>query len=241
MPQSGVARTDSPAVASPRRPPFLPQDLVYQSVHDAFVRLKTRGGHVYKRREEDVEQEGCEHTPLTKALFHSKPPRAHPVVERHAYSHAIAELTNDRDHILSHAKMGDYCPEKGSINGVVRFGKVDKAYIQRNSFLPRQLLQPTNHKHHIGGRRVLSETTLFLRQDPRALTVLTEAASDDLQQYLAGVRYQRDTPEIAALCPIFLFVEYHDGDIFPLLYSADFPTLAAHQVRLGPSSDATKV
>ena len=92
-----------------------------------------------------------------------------------------------------------------------------KAYIQRNSFLSRQLLQSTNHKHHIGGRTVRSETTLFLRQDPHALTVLAEAASDDLQQYLAGVCYHRDAPVVAALCPILLFVEYHDDGILPLL------------------------
>ena len=92
MPESGVARTDSPAIASPR-PPFLPH--VYQSVHDAFVRLETRGGHVYNRREEYVEQEVREHAPL-KAL-------SYPVVEPHTCSHAIVELTNDRDHILRHA------------------------------------------------------------------------------------------------------------------------------------------
>ena len=45
---------------------------------------------------------------------------------------AIVELTNDRDHFLWHAKTGEYCPEEGSINGVVRFGKVDKAYIREN-------------------------------------------------------------------------------------------------------------
>ena len=55
MPQSGVARTDSPAAVASPRPPFLPQ--VYQSVHDAFVRLETCGGHVYNRHEEDVESE----------------------------------------------------------------------------------------------------------------------------------------------------------------------------------------
>ena len=127
MSQSGVARADSPAVASPR-PPFLPQ--VYQSVHDAFIRLKTRGGHVvYSHREEDVE-EGREHAALTKALFHSKLPRAHSVVEAHACSHAIVKLTHGRDRILWHAKTGEYCPEEGSINGVVRFGKVGKAYIE---------------------------------------------------------------------------------------------------------------
>ena len=116
----------------PPRPPFLPQ--VCRSVHDAFVHLETRGGQVYNRREEDVEQEGCEHAPLTKASFHSKPPRAHPVVEPHACSHPIVELTNGRDCILWHAKTGEYRPEEGSINGVVYFGKVDKAYIQRKSY-----------------------------------------------------------------------------------------------------------
>ena len=39
-----------------------------------------------------------------------------------------------------HAKTGEYSPEEGSINGVVRFSKVDEAYIQRNRLLPHQLL-----------------------------------------------------------------------------------------------------
>ena len=64
---------------------------------------------------------------------------------------------------------------------------------------------------------VRSETTLFLRQDPHALAVLTEAESDDLQQYFTGVRYQRNAPVVTALCPIFLSVEYQDDDIFSLL------------------------
>ena len=58
---------------------------------------------------------------------------------------------------------------------------------------------------------------MFLRQDPHALALLAEAASDDLQQYLAGVCYQRDAPVVAALCPIILFMEYHDDVTFPLL------------------------
>ena len=64
---------------------------------------------------------------------------------------------------------------------------------------------------------IWSETTLFLRQDPHALAVLAEVVSDDLQQYLAGVRYQRDAPVVAGPCPILLFMEYHDDGIFPLL------------------------
>ena len=87
MPQISIARTGSPAVAFPRppRPLFLLE--VHQSVHDVFVRLETRVGYVYNRREEDVEHEVREHAPLVKALFHSEPPRAHPVVEPHACSH----------------------------------------------------------------------------------------------------------------------------------------------------------
>ena len=40
-----------------------------------------------------------------------------------------------------HAKTGEYCPEEGSINEVVRFGKADKTNMERNSFLPRQLFR----------------------------------------------------------------------------------------------------
>ena len=50
------------------------------------------------------------------------------------------------------------------------------------------------------------------------LAVLGEAANDDFQQqYLAGVRYQRDAPVVAALCPILLFMEDHDDGIFLLV------------------------
>ena len=115
------------------------------------------------------------------------------------------------------AKTGGCCLEERLVKGVVRFGKVDKGYIQRNYFLPRQLLQPTNHKDHIGGIKVRPETTPFLRQNPHPLAVLAEAVSDDLQQYFAGVCYLRDVPVVAALCPILRFMEYHDNGTFSLL------------------------
>ena len=111
-------------------------------------------GHVFNRREEYFEQGGREHAPLAKTLFHSEAPRAHPVVEPHACSHAIVELRNGRDHIMWHANTGGYCPGEGSVDGVVRFGKVEKAYVLNNCFLSRQLLQPTNYKYHTGGKAV---------------------------------------------------------------------------------------
>ena len=85
MPNSDVARHGSPAI-SPRVPSplFLFLVNVYQSVQDVFVHLETRVGHGYNRREGDVGQEGRQHVFLTKTLFYSEPPRAHPIFEPHA-------------------------------------------------------------------------------------------------------------------------------------------------------------
>ena len=48
-------------------------------------------------------------------------------------------------------------------------------------------------------------------------------ASDDIQQYLAGVCHQRDTPVVAALCPILLLVEHVDDGVCPLLWNVSPP------------------
>ena len=90
---------------------------------------------VYNHRQEDVAQEGREPAPLAKALFHSEPSRAHPVIEPPAGSHAIEELTNDLDHILRHAKTGEYCPEE-RVRSTESYAlvKVDEAYIQPNLY-----------------------------------------------------------------------------------------------------------
>ena len=111
------------------RPLVFPQ--MYQGVRDVFVLLETRVGHLNNSREEYAKQEGRVHVHLTKALFHSEPSLVHPVAEPNTCLHDIVELTNDRDHILWHVKTGEYYLEEGSIDGAVRFGKVDKVYIRR--------------------------------------------------------------------------------------------------------------
>ena len=60
--------------------------------------------------------------------------------------------------------------------------------------------------------------------------MVTEAASDDRQQYLAGVCHQRDTPVVAELCPILLFVEHLDNGVFPLLWNVSLPLHAIDDV-----------
>ena len=174
MLQSSVARIGSPAVASPHPPPrplfCLPQ--VHQSVHDVFVRLGTRVDHIYKRHEEDIDQEGREYTPLAKALFRNKPPRAHLVIKPRACSHAIVELTNGRDHIMLHTKMSEYCSEESSVVTlfpILRF----KEYRDDGIFpLQRHLAHPPNtndgitsegHLEQLNGDSARSDS-LFVHQ-----------------------------------------------------------------------------
>ena len=219
MSQRDIARTGSPLIAPPRLL-FLPQ--MHQSIHDIFVRLETRVGHVCNRREEDVEKEGREHESLTKALVHNESPRTHPVVEPHACSHAIMELMNDRDNILWHAKTGECCPEADSVNGIVRFGKVDKAYIRRNSSLSRQLLYYSGRIKNIISVVERFETIMFLQQDPHGLTVVSSLRRRAM--ILSSILPACVTSEIPlylphsnGILPILIFVEYHCDGIIPLL------------------------
>ena len=97
----------------------------HQGVHDTFVRLKTRVGHVCHRREKYIKQEGREHATLTLALFHGEPPQAHAVIESHACPHGIVEVTDDRNNPLRHAEAGEYRPQEWSVHRVIRFGEID--------------------------------------------------------------------------------------------------------------------
>ena len=72
-----------------------------------------------------------------------------------------------------------------------------------------------------------------------ALAVLAKAASDDLRQYLAGVRYQRDAP--AALCSILLSMEYYDDGIFPLLQHLASPPNTNDDNEQSPAQGGTTV
>ena len=48
---------------------------------------------------------------------------------------------------------------------------------------------------------------------PRAHSIIAEATKVAFQLYLAHVRFQRDTPVVAALCPISLPMEYPENYI----------------------------
>ena len=168
---------------------------------------------VYNRHEEYVDQEGREHVPLTKTLFHSESPRAHPVVEPHACLHAIVELTNDLKHIMWHTKTGEYCPEEGSINGVVRFGKVDKAYVERNSFFRasscnRRITNIISVVERVGRKPFCSSGRILARSSLRWRAMIFSSISPACAT---------DASVVAALCPVLLFIEYHDDGTISLL------------------------
>lgn len=75
--------------------------------------------------------------------------------------------------------------------------------------------------YYIGRRTVRSETTLLPRHLPYTLAVVTEAGSDDLQQYLDDVFDQPYTPVAVTHYPLFL-VEYLN-DIVQLLGTISLP------------------
>ena len=58
------------------------------------------------------------------------------------------------------------------------------------SFAPTPVVSDESQTSCIGSRTIRSKTTLLLQQGPHTLAVLAEAASNNLQQYLANVRYQ---------------------------------------------------
>ena len=82
---------------------------------------------------------------------------------------------------------------------------------------------------------------MLLQQDPYALAVLTKVASDGLQQYLAGVRYKRDTLEVVTLFSILLLMEDHGDGMFPLLRHFAPPPNTNDDIKQSPAQGGITV
>ena len=76
----------------------------------------------------NVEQQWREHTPLPKTLLHIEHDRALAIIRPHACPHAVVELADDGEHFRWNAKASQDSPQEGAIDGVIGFGKVDKAH-----------------------------------------------------------------------------------------------------------------
>ena len=109
-------------------------------------------------------------------------------------------LTDDGEY--SCAEASEESPQERAVDGVIGFGKVDKAHEQRSVLLSRQFLQVSRHDHHVDRRVVGSKSTLLLRYDAFPLKVVTEAARYDFREYFAGVRHEGDATIITTPRPM---------------------------------------
>ena len=115
-------------------------------------------------------------------------------------------------------------PQKGSVDGVIRFREVDKAQVQGGVLLPRQFLHSSYNELHVTRRELGSEPTLFFRQCFLAFAIVTQATRLDFEEYFAGVSHEQEATISATLSPILL-VKRLNGCIFPMLrYATSHPS-----------------
>ena len=127
------------------------------------------------------------------------------------------ELADDGEHSRWHAKTSKDIPQKGSVDGVVCFGEIDKAQVQGGVLLPRQFLQSSYYEHHVNRRASGSEPTLFLWPNVLAFAIVTQATRDYFEECFAGVSHEGDATIIATLSPTFLLVKHLNRCTFTLL------------------------
>ena len=77
-------------------------------------------------------------------------------------------------------------PQKGSVHGVVSFGKVERQ-LQGCCIFPRQFFQSSCYDEHHVNRRALEPepTLLFRRQNILTFAVVTHATRDDFEECFA--------------------------------------------------------
>ena len=160
---------------------------------------------------------------MSETLPHVELFRALSVIQPHACLHAVVELADDGERSRWHAKTSKDIPQNGSVHGVICFGEVDKAQVQRGAILPRQFLQSSYCEHHVNRRALGSEATIFLRQNVLAFAIDNQATRDDFDVYFAGVSHEGEATLIAALSLFVLLVKHLNRCIFPFWHHATPP------------------
>ena len=127
------------------------------------------------------------------------------------------ELTKNGDETRQTTKLTQDCPEQFSVHCIECFCEFHEASIKVSVLLPGFYLELTNHKDHVRGAPVLSETWLRFWQDG-----LSNQSKDPWQkipsQDLSGSREERDGPVVPASSLVSLsLVDHDDVRIFPLL------------------------
>ena len=70
------------------------------------------------------------------------PARATTIIRSHTSYHPIVELLDDCYHQRWYPDAGEYLPQEGTFNGVVRLLEIYQAHEERHSCLPPNFLQP---------------------------------------------------------------------------------------------------
>ena len=97
------------------------------------------------------------------------------------------DLADYGEHSRWHAKTSKDIPQKGSVDGVVCFGEVDKAQVQGGVLLPRQFVQSSYYEDHVNRRALGYEPTPFLRQNVLAFAIVTQATRDGYEEYFPAL------------------------------------------------------
>ena len=130
--------------------------------------------------------------------------------------HAVMEFADGREHSRWHAKTSKDIPQKGSVDGVICFGKVDKAQVLGGVLLPSQLLQSSYYEYHINRRTLSSEPTLLSRKNILAFAIVTQATRDGFEEYFTGVSHEGHAPTIGIHSPTFLLVKHLNRWVLPV-------------------------
>ena len=180
-------------------------------------------GHTQDRREKHVKNQWREHASLPETLPYVELVQVLSIIQLHACLYGVVELGDYDELSRRHAKTSKDMPQKGSVDGVIRFREVDKAQVQWG-VLPRQFLQSSYNEHHVTRRALGSEPTLFFRQCVLAFAIVIQATRHDFRKSFVGVRYEQEATISATLSPIPLLVKRLNCCILPMLrYATSHP------------------
>ena len=180
-------------------------------------------GHTLDRREKHVKHQWREHASLPETLPYIELVQVLSIIQLHACLYGVVELGDDDELPRWHAKTSKDMPQKGSVDGLLRFREVNKAQVQWG-VLPRQFLQSSYNEHHVTLRALGSEPTLFFRQCVLAFAIVIQATRHDLRESFVGVSHEQEATISATLSPIPLIVKRHGCCIFPMLrYATSHP------------------
>ena len=201
--------------------PFLLSLELHYVVRDGFIGCESVSRpHAGPLCEKHVEHQWREHASLPETLPYVELVRVLSIIQLHACLYGVVELGDDGELSRGYAKTSKDMPQKGSVDGVLRFREVNKPQVQWGVLLPCQFLQLSCNEHHVTRRALGSEPTLFFRQCVLAFAIVIQATRHDFEEYFAGVSHEQEATISATLSPIPVLEKRLNCCIFLMLRCA---------------------